>query len=80
MYTIYVIKSTSKKFAYVGFTSDLTRRLHEHQSGFNRSTKPFRPFKLIYQENVSTSKEAREREKYLKSGRGREFIKSLNNG
>ena len=77
MYKVYVIKSTIKKFTYVGFTSDLERRLHEHQSGFNRSTKPYRPFELIYSEDAATSKEARMREKYLKSGRGREFIKSL---
>ena len=77
MYTVYVLKSIIKDFHYVGFTDNLGRRFPEHNLGYNRSTKAYRPFKLIYTETVTTRKEAREKEKFLKSGKGREFIKSL---
>ena len=77
MYTVYVIKSLSKKFIYAGFTDNLTRRLMQHNAGFNKSTKPYLPYKLIYTEQVETSAEARKRELFLKSGKGREFIKTI---
>jgi len=77
MYTIYVIKSLTKKFTYVGFTNNLERRLTEHNLGYNNSTRPYKPFELIYKEIIDSSYEARIREKFLKSGKGREFIKKL---
>jgi len=77
MYTVYVIKSINKKFTYVGFTDNLERRLMQHNAGFNRSTKPYLPFELIHTEEFVTSKDARLREIFLKSGKGREFIKNL---
>jgi putative endonuclease len=75
MYTIYIIKSKLKNFTYVGFTNNLERRLFEHNSGYNKSTKAFLPFDLVYSEEVENSIEARKREKFFKSGKGREFIK-----
>jgi putative endonuclease len=77
MYTIYVIKSLTKIFTYVGFTNNLERRLTEHNLGYNNSTKSYRPFELVYTEAANTSSEARNREKFLKSGKGREFLKQL---
>jgi putative endonuclease len=75
MYTIYIIKSKVKNFTYVGFTNNLERRLFEHNSGYNKSTKAFLPFDLVYSEEVENSIEARKREKFYKSGKRREFIK-----
>jgi putative endonuclease len=77
MYTIYVIRSRTKKFTYVGFTKNLARRLFDHNSGFNKSTKPYLPFDLIYTETADSSESAREREIFLKSGKGREFLKTI---
>ena len=77
MFTVYVLKSLIKNFHYVGFTDNLERRFTQHNLGYERSTKAYKPFKLIYTEVVATREEAREREKFLKSGKGREFIKSL---
>ena len=77
MFTVYVLKSNLKKFHYVGFTDNLERRLAQHNAGYNKSTKPYRPFELLYTETVNTSHEARKREKFLKSGKGREFINNL---
>lgn len=58
-------------------TIDLDRRLREHNIGKSRTTRPYRPFKLIHTEVFSTRLEARAREKQLKSGYGKEFLKQL---
>ncbi|MCX7875381.1 MAG: GIY-YIG nuclease family protein, partial [Melioribacteraceae bacterium] len=55
----------------------IERRLHQHNSGYNKTTKPYKPFKLIYFEKLESRIEARQREKYFKSGIGREKIKEL---
>lgn len=49
----------------------------EHNDGKNRTTRPYAPFRLIYSELVHTRIEARKREKYLKSGAGKEVLKQL---
>jgi putative endonuclease len=77
MYHVYAIKSLSRNYIYVGMTNDLQRRMHEHQSGANKTTAPYRPFILFYTETFSTRHEARRREKFLKSGAGKEFLRQL---
>ena len=58
-------------------TSDVKKRLAEHNQGRTKSTKGYRPWALFHFETYTTRAEAREREKYLKSGIGKEWIKSL---
>ena len=53
------------------------KRLVEHNSGMTKSTKLRRPFKIIYKEECLSRDNARKREKYLKSGCGREFLKKF---
>ena len=77
MYTVYAISSMNKGYIYVGHTSNLSRRLEEHNNGKERTTRSYAPYKLTYTELKSTRPEAREREKYLKSGVGKEFLRSL---
>jgi len=77
MFYVYAIKSESKNYIYVGLTDNLERRLSEHNSGKNKTTKPYRPFVLIHSENFETRVQAREREKYLKSGIGKDFLRTL---
>lgn len=77
MIIVYAISSLTKNYIYVGMTNDLTRRLQEHNSGQNQSTKAYKPFKLIYKEESEDRITARKREKYLKSGIGKEFLKEL---
>ncbi|NHE56975.1 GIY-YIG nuclease family protein [Cyclobacterium plantarum] len=76
-YTVYALKSLFDGRIYVGFTSDMEKRLKEHNAGKTKSTKGFRPWILIYTEIAETRQKAREKEKYLKSGIGKEFLKSL---
>jgi len=77
MYWVYAIKSQIDNRIYVGMTSNVEKRVAEHNSGKTQSTKAFVPWDLIYKESVESRSQARYREKYLKSGIGKEFLKSL---
>jgi len=57
-------------------TNNLERRLGEHNSGQSKSTKARAPFQLVYNEIVESRELARKREKFLKTGCGREFIRN----
>ena len=77
MFYVYAIKSLSFNYIYVGMTTDLKRRLHEHNTCQNRSTKAYSPFILIYTEQLENREQARKRELYLKSGVGKEYLRDL---
>jgi len=77
MYTVYALKSKIKKYIYVGMTQNFDQRIGRHNNGYEKTTKPYKPFKLIHREVYPSRIEARKREKYLKSGVGKEFLKSL---
>lgn len=77
MYIVYVLQSQNDGRLYKGFTDNLERRINEHNSGKTKSTKAFLPWKLVYQEAVSNREKARKREKYLKSGIGGDFLKTI---
>ncbi|MBB6327054.1 putative endonuclease [Algoriphagus iocasae] len=77
MFTVYALKSEKDGRIYVGFTQDINRRLKEHDSGKTKSTKGLVPWFVIFTEEVETREEARAREIYLKSGVGKEYLKSL---
>lgn len=67
---VYILLSNDKKHWYIGSTSDIHKRLREHNSGQTRSIKPFRPFSLVCQESFESRSLARRRELYLKSSKG----------
>jgi putative endonuclease len=75
MYFVYVLRSISREYLYVGLTNNLLRRIRQHQAGYERTTRAYRPFELIYSEQFLTRLEARNREKYLKSGSGKEWLR-----
>jgi putative endonuclease len=77
MYFVYAIQSAKDGRIYVGMCADISARLKEHNAGKTKSTKGFKPWKLIYKEELPNRIEARKREIYLKSGIGKEFLKSL---
>lgn len=66
MFYVYCLKSVKNGDIYVGFSADLRIRFGEHNKGKVRSTKPYRPWKLIYYEAYSSKTDARKREKQLK--------------
>ncbi|MFI5163177.1 MAG: GIY-YIG nuclease family protein [Sphingobacteriales bacterium] len=75
MFHVYALSSLIRNYIYVGMTSDLERRIDDHNKGYNKTTKPYRPFKVILIEEYETRPIARKREKYLKSGVGRAYLK-----
>ncbi len=77
MFTVYVLRSDINHRLYVGQTNNLSRRLFEHNSGHSTYTKLTKPFRLIYQENFTTRREAIAREIELKTGKGREWLKMI---
>ena len=66
MFYVYLLRSEAAKKIYVGLTNDLQRRLEQHNAGENISTKPYRPWKLIYHEASMTYQLAESREHRLK--------------
>jgi len=77
MYYTNVLRSLKDKKLYTGFTNDLERRLKQHQNGLCESTKNRVPFELIFYEEFENRSEAIMREKFFKTGKGREFLKNV---
>ncbi|MGJ8683318.1 MAG: GIY-YIG nuclease family protein [Nonlabens sp.] len=77
MFTVYALSSVYRNYIYVGLSSELEERLKRHNSGKNKTTKPYAPFILLYSEELETRDEARIREKYWKSGTGKEQLKRM---
>ncbi len=73
---VYILESQKDNGWYTGYTSDLKKRLSEHQNGYTHSTKYRRPWKLIYYEACLSDADAIAREKYLKSGMGKRYLRN----
>jgi putative endonuclease len=74
-YYVYTLLSTKDHKFYVGFTTDLKRRISEHTHGLVVSTRLRRPFKLIHYGYFINKADAKARERFLKSGFGRQQMK-----
>jgi len=74
-YYIYILQSQKDKSLYIGYTSNLRKRLKDHNNGKNKATRLSRPYKLVYYEAFLNKIDAKKREKYLKSGWGWRSIK-----
>ncbi|GMU74192.1 MAG: hypothetical protein AMXMBFR44_3900 [Candidatus Campbellbacteria bacterium] len=76
MFYVYILRSQKTDRMYVGSTGDLRKRLIQHNQGKSYWTKRYTPWKVIYYEAGLNEQDARAREKYLKSGPGKRFIKN----
>jgi putative endonuclease len=74
MYYVYVLLSQKDSRFYTGSTSDLRRRIQQHNSGNVESTMNRRPLELVYYEACRNQDDAKAREMYLKSGMGKKYI------
>ncbi len=74
---MYIIKSIAYDFIYVGFTKDLKNRFDEHNNKKELSTKHYAPFELIHYEAYRNSKDAKRREEYLKTTKGKSTLRSM---
>lgn len=78
MFTVYILYSVRFKKTYTGFTSDIKNRLLSHNELSTKGwTVKYRPWRLIYTEEYEDKKVAMQREKELKTGKGRDFVKGL---
>jgi len=76
LYFTYILKSESTDSSYAGHTSNLEKRLAEHNQGKSLSTRYSRPWTLVYKEEYRTRSEAASRERYFKSVQGRLELKA----
>jgi putative endonuclease len=76
MFYVYVLQSKTDQGLYIGYSSDLKRRLAQHKRGASFATSFRGPWALIYYEAYLKQPDALGREKYLKSGGGRRFLRA----
>ncbi|MFA4880493.1 MAG: GIY-YIG nuclease family protein [Candidatus Doudnabacteria bacterium] len=74
-YYNYIIQSTKNGDLYAGYTTDLRKRLKEHNQGLNKSTRPYKPWQPIYFEACLNEEDAKRREHYLKTSQGQRLLK-----
>jgi putative endonuclease len=74
MFTVYALYSKKHNKIYVGMTSDMEKRLFAHNNLPKGWTAKFRPWNVIHSEEFEKKPDALNREKQLKSAKGREFI------
>ena len=73
---VYVLYANSFDKIYIGYSADPEKRLSSHNADFNHGwTRSYRPWRIVYTEKLPTKKIALQREKQLKSARGRKFIR-----
>jgi len=74
---VYILQSIKNKRLYIGYTKDLRKRLKEHNNGLNFLTKPYVPWQVIHYEAYLNEKDAKRREKYLKTNQGSRLLKRM---
>jgi len=74
IYYVYVLRSETTGRRYIGSCKDLADRLYRHNNGQSKATKCGVPWRLIYQESFATRAAASQRERYFKTGKGREEL------
>lgn len=75
MFYVYVLRSETDSGLYIGYSADLRRRIVQHKRGAALATSYRGPWKLVYYEAYLNQADALGREKFLKSGSGRNFLK-----
>ncbi|MDP2632157.1 MAG: GIY-YIG nuclease family protein [Candidatus Curtissbacteria bacterium] len=74
---VYVLHNPLKKFIYIGYSEDLKQRLASHNKGENKSTRSYIPLELIHYEAYKNIKDAKRRELYLKSNKGKTTLLTM---
>ena len=74
MFYVYVLQNKNKRW-YTGYTADLRKRFNQHNIKKSGYTQWQGPYRLIYYEACLNKEDTRSREKYLKSGMGKRYLK-----
>ena len=77
MYYVYIFQSQKDKKLYIGFTSNLKKRIRKHRAGEVISTKTRRPLRLIFYESFLAEQDALRRERYFKTQKGKASLKQI---
>lgn len=72
MFYVYILRSLNNGTYYTGQTQDLRKRLTEHRQGASHSAKSMGPFELVYYEMCDSRSQAMRRERFMKTGHGRQ--------
>jgi putative endonuclease len=76
-YVVYILESQIDGTFYIGYTSDLEKRLSQHNSGKTKYTSRKIPWKVVYREEITIKSEALKRKRFLKKQRNRDFYLNL---
>lgn len=76
MYYVYVLQSRKDNQFYTGYTNNLKKRFEEHNTGKSFHTSKHAPYDIVYYEAACNKQDAMARERYLKSGMGKRYIKN----
>lgn len=74
---VYILESISDGRFYIGSTVDLSKRIRHHQKGFTPTTKRFGGIKLVFSQDFSTLREARDIERKLKNLKRKEYLRKI---
>ncbi len=77
MHYVYILLSETKKKTYTGVADDVNKRLKDHNSGKVKSSRTYRPYKIIYTESFETLSEAMKKEEFYKSTTGRRKLRAM---
>jgi putative endonuclease len=75
IWKVYILRSVGKRFIYIGSTNNLDRRVLEHNNGVVQSTRAYRPLEIAAYVAVESESQARDLEKYFKTGSGKAILK-----
>jgi putative endonuclease len=75
MVYVYALSNTINKEIYIGISTDLERRLKEHNQGKSRYTRAYKPWQMFYTEECDSYASARKRELYYKTTTGRRELR-----
>ena len=76
-YYVYVLKSINHDFIYVGYSENVKERYEQHNSGKVTSTKHYLPYELIHYEAYRNMKDAKRREDYFKTTKGKVTLRQM---
>jgi len=77
MYYVYILLNEANTRTYTGVAGDVNKRLKDHNSGKVKSSRPYRPYKIIHTESFASLSEARQKEKFYKSPTGRRKLREM---
>ena len=74
---MYILHNKAKNFIYIGYSENIKQRIEEHNAGYSKSTKSYLPLELIHYEAYKNMKDAKRREMYLKTNKGRTTLMTM---